>query len=75
VVGVIFGGPENHLGSVTYWDLQGTWDTPWDGRITLGVNNIFEREPPVSYSAFANSFDPKYDVPGRFWYVSYSQKF
>jgi iron complex outermembrane receptor protein len=75
VVGVIFGGPENHLGSITYWDLQGTWDTPWDGRITLGVNNIFEREPPVSYSAFANSFDPQYDVPGRFWYVSYSQKF
>jgi iron complex outermembrane recepter protein len=29
----------------------------------------------VSYSTFANSFDPQYDVPGRFMYLQYNQKF
>ena len=70
-----FGYPENRLGSRTYADVQGHWNTPWNGRITLGVQNVGDRDPPVSYAAFANSFDPAYPIPGRFWYASYSQKF
>jgi iron complex outermembrane receptor protein len=67
--------PQNRVGSRTYVDLQGTWDAPWNARFTVGVNNVADRDPPISYSSFANSFDPQYPVPGRFWYVQYTQKF
>ncbi len=67
--------PENRVPSVTFTDLEGSWDAPWHARITLGVRNAFDRNPPVSYSAWANSFFPDYDLPGRFWYASYRQKF
>jgi iron complex outermembrane receptor protein len=70
-----FGGPTNKLDDIYYFDLQATWDTPWNGRITGGIRNLTDENPPVSYSTFANSFDPQYDVPGRFWYVSYTQRF
>jgi iron complex outermembrane recepter protein len=71
----IFYGAENTIDDVWYFDLQGTWDAPWNARVTAGVNNVFDEDPPVAYSAFANSFDPQYEVPGRFWYVQYTQKF
>lgn len=61
--------PENRLGSATYVDLQAGWDAPWGSRIAAGVHNVFDRDPPVSYAAFANSFDPSYPIPGRFWYL------
>jgi iron complex outermembrane receptor protein len=69
------GAPGNTMDETWYFDLQGTWDAPWNGRVTAGVRNLFDENPPTSYSTFANSFDPSYDIPGRFWYVQYSQKF
>jgi iron complex outermembrane receptor protein len=66
---VFFGGPENHLGSRTYVDLQAGWNTPWNVRALLGVQNVFDRNPPVSYAGTINSFDPSYPIPGRFWYL------
>jgi iron complex outermembrane recepter protein len=67
--------PRNRVGAVTYVDLQAGWDAPWKGHFALGVRNAFDRDPPVSYSAAANSFFPDYDIPGRFFYASYRQKF
>ena len=67
--------PLNRVASVTFTDLQGSWDAPWHARVTLGVRNAFDRAPPVAYSAFSNSFFPDYDIPGRFWYLSYRQRF
>jgi iron complex outermembrane recepter protein len=60
---------------VIYVDLQASWDAPWNARITGGVRNVTDEDPPVAFSTFANSFDPNYEIPGRFWYVQYSQKF
>jgi len=70
-----FADGENTLDETWYFDLQGSWDAPWNGRITAGVRNLLDEDPPVSFSAFANSFNPAYDVPGRFLYVSYMQRF
>ncbi|HET7845349.1 MAG TPA: TonB-dependent receptor [Xanthomonadales bacterium] len=69
------GGPVNHLDDTWYFDLQGSWDAPWQARITAGIRNAFDEDPPVSYSTTDGSFDPSYDVPGRFWYVRYEQRF
>ena len=41
--------------------------------LTLGVNNIFDKDPPDCFSCSLNNYDPTtYDVPGRFGYVRLS---
>jgi iron complex outermembrane receptor protein len=66
----------NRQGSSTFHDVRFTWNAPWNGQFGLGLNNVFEKDPPLSYVAFANTFNAAvYDVPGRFWYVQYNQKF
>jgi len=67
--------PRNKIPSVTYTDIAGYVNTPWNARVTLGINNAFDRDPPFSATTFANSFDPQYEVPGRFLYMRYTQKF
>ncbi|MFC5571270.1 TonB-dependent receptor domain-containing protein, partial [Lysobacter yangpyeongensis] len=66
---------ENHIGATTYHDLSVYWNAPWNAKITLGLNNAFDKDPPRSVQAFANSFDEQYELPGRFYYMRYSQKF
>ena len=66
---------ENRMGGTTYHDISAYWKTPWKGRVTVGAANAFGKNPPISYSTFANSFDPKYDVPGAFYYLRYAQSF
>ncbi|HJR13803.1 MAG TPA: TonB-dependent receptor [Rhodanobacteraceae bacterium] len=68
--------PRNRVGAVTYVDLETSWDAPWKARIAFGIRNAFDRNPPLarSYSSL-NSFFPDYDIPGRFYYASYRQKF
>jgi iron complex outermembrane receptor protein len=66
---------EKRIASTTYHDISAYWNAPWNAKITLGINNVFDKDPPVSGSTFANSFDPQYEVPGRFYYMRYTQKF
>ncbi|HEY5851040.1 MAG TPA: TonB-dependent receptor [Lysobacter sp.] len=65
----------HHIGATTYHDASVFWNSPWNATITLGMNNVFDKNPPISLQAFANSFDPQYEVPGRFYYMRYAQKF
>jgi iron complex outermembrane receptor protein len=60
----------NELGTTVYNDLQATYAiTRWNTDITLGVRNLFDKNPPISMTAFANSYQPYfYRVPGRFIY-------
>jgi len=67
--------PRNHMGTTVYNDLQFRYNTPWNATVSVGVNNAFDRDPPVSYSVSYNMFDPQYDLPGRFMYMSYRQRF
>ena len=67
--------PQNRMASTTYHDISGYWNAPWNAKIVLGVNNAFDKDPPFSATAFANSFDAQYEVPGRFYYMRYTQKF
>ena len=66
----------NKLGATTYHDVQARYQLPWNATVRLGVNNVFKKDPPIAYQAFANSFDPQYDVPSsRYMYMEYSQRF
>ncbi|MEZ0472337.1 TonB-dependent receptor domain-containing protein [Luteimonas salinilitoris] len=70
-------GPDgrNRLGATTYHDVQFRYELPWNGTVKLGANNVFAKEPPVAFNAFANNFDPQYDIPGRYTYMEYVQRF
>jgi len=70
-------GPVNHLGATLYHDAQVSYHyTPWDTRFTLGARNLFDKDPPLCFQCFANSYDPTtYDVPGRFWYLRVTTNF
>jgi len=65
----------NELKPTVYFDGQVGYTAPWEGDIVVGVRNLLDKEPPIAYSSFANSYDPNYRTPGRFFYVSYTQKF
>lgn len=67
--------PENKLGSVVYLDAQFGWESPWNSRFTVGVRNLLDKDPPLAFSAFANTFEPSYRTPGRFFYASVTQRF
>jgi iron complex outermembrane receptor protein len=63
----------NRLGSTTFHDLQVGWTTDWFGetRLSAGVNNVFQKEPPICLSCSLNGYDASnYDIPGgRFFYA------
>ena len=68
----------NKLGSRLYTDIQAVY-TPsmLDRRVslTLGVNNLFDKDPPACFSCSLNNYDPTtYDVPGQFGYARLSYK-
>ena len=65
----------NQIGGTTYHDIQFSWNAPWNAKVAVGINNFTDKEPPFSANTFANSFDPQYEVPGRFWYAQYTQRF
>ncbi len=67
------------LGATTYHDLYAGWNDPFgrDGlKLSLGLNNAFDKDPRVCHSCALNGYDPgTYDVPGRFWYVQAAYRF
>lgn len=68
----------NKLGSVVYHDINFTWSNAFaldDLKFTLGVNNVFGKEPPVCVTCQLNGMEGSYDLPGAFWYVSADYRF
>lgn len=64
----------NRLGSTTYHDAQLSWrtDAVLSGlQLSVGINNLFGKEPPICLSCSLNGYDPStYDMPGsRYWYL------
>ncbi|NVJ59678.1 MAG: TonB-dependent receptor [Gammaproteobacteria bacterium] len=68
---------ENEVKSSVWHDVSFSYYlADINGKLTVGGINVFGKDPAVSYSTFANSFDPTmYDVPGAFWYFRYNQQF
>ena len=68
------------IGHVPTWvtnDLQVSSHAPWDGRITVGVQNVAEKEPPLFIGDFGSrDYDFNlYNAYGRIPYVRYTQTF
>jgi len=44
--------------------------------VTLGMNNIFDLDPPFVAATFENGYDESaFDIKGRFWYVALKKRF
>lgn len=64
-------GNGGELGSFNYIDVTGTFDVRPNATLTVGVNNLFDREPPMVGSGLAlNGNAPGgYDQNGRFLFA------
>jgi iron complex outermembrane receptor protein len=64
---------DNKLARRLYTDVQlRFFNRSWEDRFgfALGVNNLFDKDPPGCISCGLNNFDPTtYDVPGRYLYA------
>ncbi|OCW97097.1 TonB-dependent siderophore receptor [Alishewanella sp. HH-ZS] len=66
---------DGNWGTYVTHDLQVSYNLPWDGKITVGALNIFEKLPSLRpYGGRDYNFD-LYDGWGRQTYVRYSQSF
>ncbi len=66
------------LGNTFYGDVQLVFTPAFlDKRtsFTIGVNNVFNQDPPACFSCTGPNYDPTtYDVPGQFGYARISYK-
>lgn len=62
------------VGSFTTWDVQVGYAAPWDGRITLGVRNAFDKQAVLDDFG---AVDPTHTsgIYGRTPFLSYEQTF
>jgi iron complex outermembrane recepter protein len=69
----------HRMGSVFYGDVQLYLSPGWMDhrlRLTAGVNNIFDRDPPQCFTCDSANYDPTtYDLPGQFGYLRLSYGF
>lgn len=65
------------LPSWTTHDLQASWNAPWNGRFTVGVNNVADKDPVIDpFDPTGRGFDfSLYDGYGRVPYFRYTQTF
>lgn len=43
--------------------------------IVLGVNNVFDEDPPYAYNSGNNTFPQLYDIVGRYYFLSVNKSF
>lgn len=70
------------LGERHYFDLAAIWDFTDFTTLRVGINNLFDREPPVagqeagpSIYGNGNTFPGIYDVLGRYLFIGLTAKF
>ena len=71
------GNPLNDIDATVYTDAQVTLQLPgFNTQLTAGARNLLNEDPPISFNAFANSFDPSmHEIPGVFGYVQLKTEF
>lgn len=74
--------PFQTIGSYSYWDLTGTYVFAENITLSLGVDNVFDKEPPVvgneagdTSSNSGNTFPSNYDMLGRIYRLGLTFKF
>ena len=64
----------DHRASFTTWDMQASYTTPWNGMVTIGARNVFDRDPPQPN--WGSDYDiQQHEVYGRVPYLRLEQSF
>ena len=68
-----------HMESVSYFDLSALWSFGTGSQLRAGINNIFDKDPPlistnVSGTGGPNAY-PTYDTLGRQAFIGFNQQF
>ncbi|MGM0526572.1 MAG: TonB-dependent receptor plug domain-containing protein [Pseudomonadota bacterium] len=62
-------------GTYTTHNFQASYNFPWNGKLTLGMQNAFEKKPTlIDFDGRDYNYD-LYDGYGRITYFNYNQKF
>jgi len=72
------GSIDDHIAAQSYFDLKASFDVNEHVGFLVGVNNIFDKEPPLvggNYSTNANTFAGYYDTLGRYLHANVQVKF
>ena len=71
-------GSDGGIKAQNYFDLKGSFDVTDNVGVLVGVNNIFDKEPPMvggTLSTNANAVSGFYDTLGRYLHASVTLKF
>ena len=71
-------GAQRKISSWITQDIQASYSlsSNQESSITLGVDNLFDRQPPFSASAFNDNIDSRtFDLIGRFYYIKVAYAF
>ncbi|WP_232059321.1 TonB-dependent receptor domain-containing protein [Kineobactrum salinum] len=70
------------IDSYNYFDVAAVWDVMDSASIRLGLNNVFDRDPPIvgdgagpSNNGNGNTFPGMYDALGRYMYIGATVSF
>lgn len=71
---------DREMKAMNYIDLAGSWTVAEKYTVGLGINNVFDQDPPLSSQVGAgfgngNTFPQVYDALGRFVFMNLSAKF
>jgi iron complex outermembrane receptor protein len=74
---------DTELGARDYFDIAGSWNVNKIFTLRAGINNIFDKDPPIVSSVLAdpsifgngNTFPQMYDTLGRLVFISAIAKF
>ncbi len=70
---------DNQVPSFGSIDVRAGWSLPtwgWNMQLNVGVNNVFDRQPPYVATSFENQYDRAIgDIRGRLWFVEMSKRF
>jgi hypothetical protein len=70
-------GSEKNVVSVSSVEHNRCWWHGWlnNTTISLGMQNVFDQDPPFAPFAFNNYDEGLANVKGRFWYVQLKKRF
>ena len=70
---------DTHIGSYNYFDLFASWRVRDQLSVRAGMNNIFDKDPPLIANDIVGGGSPNtyetYDTLGRQWFVGFTAKF
>jgi outer membrane receptor protein involved in Fe transport len=67
--------PRENIDSYDYIDLALTWDATDRTRLRLGINNVFDEDPPIVVNGHGNTAGGIYDALGQYWFAGLTVNF